>query len=41
VQEIVEKQLRQFEGEPLNVRLDCFSPAAPKPERRVPRAKLG
>ena len=41
VREIVEAQLRQLEAEALDVRLDCFSPAAPKPERRVPRAKLG
>lgn len=41
VQEIVEAQMRQLEGEALDVRLSCFSPAAPKPERRVPRARLG
>jgi hypothetical protein len=41
VQEIVEAQLRQLEGEAFDVRLDCFSPAAPKPERRVPRAMVG
>lgn len=39
VHEIVEAKLRQLEGEALDVRLDCFSPAAPKPERRVPRAQ--
>ena len=41
VRGIVEAQLRQLEGEALDMRLDCFSPAAPKPERRVPRARLG
>lgn len=38
VRRIVEEQLRQLQGRLTNLRLDCFSPAAPKPERRVPRA---
>jgi G3E family GTPase len=41
VQEIVDAQLRRLEGKAFDVRLDCFSPAAPKPERRVPRVRLG
>jgi len=41
VREIIEAQLQQLEREALDVRLDCFSPAAPKPERRVLRARLG
>lgn len=40
VRKIVEEQLRQLEGRILDLRLDCFSPAAPMPERRVPRARL-
>jgi len=39
VRQIVEKRLRQLEGRVVEARLDCFSPAAPKPERRVARAK--
>jgi len=39
VRGVVEERLRQLDGERLDVRLDCFSPAAPKPERRVPRAR--
>jgi CobW/HypB/UreG, nucleotide-binding domain len=39
VQKVVEEQLRQMEGRLTEVRLDCFSPAAPKPKRRVPRAQ--
>jgi CobW/HypB/UreG, nucleotide-binding domain len=39
VRKIVEEQLLELEGRLLDVRLDCFSPAAPKPERRVPRAR--
>ena len=37
VQKIVEGQLRQLPGKTLGLRLDCFSPAPPKPERRVAR----
>jgi Ni2+-binding GTPase involved in maturation of urease and hydrogenase len=40
VRRIVEEQLRKLEGRLIDVRLDCFSPAAPKPERRVPRARI-
>jgi len=38
VRKMVEEQLRELEGRLTGLRLDCFSPAAPKPERRVPRA---
>jgi CobW/HypB/UreG, nucleotide-binding domain len=38
VRKIVEDKLQQMDGRLTDVRLDCFSPAAPKPERRVPRA---
>jgi hypothetical protein len=40
VRKIVEKQLRQLDGNASEVRLDCFSPAPPKPERRVQRAPV-
>ena len=40
VRQVVEQILLQLEGTALEVRLECFSPAAPKPERRVPRARL-
>lgn len=40
VRQVVEEQLRQLQRTLLEVRLDCFSPAAPKPERRVPRSRL-
>jgi hypothetical protein len=40
VRSVVEGQLRQLKGRLIEVRLDCFSPGAPKPERRVPRALL-
>jgi hypothetical protein len=36
VRKIVEEQLRQMDGRTLQMRLDCFSPAPPMPERRVP-----
>jgi hypothetical protein len=38
VRNVVEEQLRGLEGRLTAVRLDCFSPAAPRPERRVPKA---
>jgi Ni2+-binding GTPase involved in maturation of urease and hydrogenase len=38
VQKVVEEQLLRLEGRKLDVHLNCFSPAPPKPERRVPRA---
>ena len=41
VRRVVEEQLRQLKGRLTEVRLDCFSPAAPRPERRVTRAQLG
>jgi Ni2+-binding GTPase involved in maturation of urease and hydrogenase len=40
VRKIVEEQMQQLEGRILDVRLDCFSPAPPKPERRVPRERV-
>jgi hypothetical protein len=40
VQTIVEKQIESLEGRVLDVRLDCFSPAPPKPERRVAKTQL-
>jgi Ni2+-binding GTPase involved in maturation of urease and hydrogenase len=39
VQEIVEKQLLHFAGRTHNMRLDCFSPASPRPERRISNAQ--
>jgi Ni2+-binding GTPase involved in maturation of urease and hydrogenase len=39
VRQVVELKLLQLEGTTLEVRLECFSPAAPKPERRVPRGR--
>jgi len=41
VREIVEAQLRQLEGRVIDGGLDCFSPAAPNPERKMPRVRLG
>lgn len=35
VQQIVEKQVKHLDGKILYSRLDCFSPAPPKPERRA------
>jgi len=37
VRKLVERQLQRLQGAVLDVRIECFSPAAPKPERRVPR----
>jgi Ni2+-binding GTPase involved in maturation of urease and hydrogenase len=37
VRDVVEEQLMRLAGETLDLRLECFSPAAPRPERRVPR----
>jgi Ni2+-binding GTPase involved in maturation of urease and hydrogenase len=37
VQQTVEEQLQKLEGKKLDMHLNCFSPAPPKPERRVPR----
>jgi Ni2+-binding GTPase involved in maturation of urease and hydrogenase len=36
VRRIVEDQVAAIDGDLLNLRLDCFSPAPPMPERRVP-----
>ena len=36
VRSLVENQLNSLEGIIENVRLECFSPAPPKPERRIP-----
>jgi CobW/HypB/UreG, nucleotide-binding domain len=41
VREIVQAQVWQLEGRAIDMRLACFSPTAPKPERRVPRAIVG
>jgi len=40
VRRVVEEQLRRTDGRISDVRLDCFSPSAPKPERRVPRTAV-
>jgi hypothetical protein len=40
VRQVVEEQLRRLQGRVLDARLDCFSPAAPKPERRVARLRI-
>jgi len=40
VRQIVEQQLRRLQGNVSAMRLDCFSPAAPRPERRVARPRL-
>jgi hypothetical protein len=37
VRKLVEDRLQRMQSAVLDVRLECFSPAAPKPERRVPR----
>jgi Ni2+-binding GTPase involved in maturation of urease and hydrogenase len=37
VQQVVEEQLQRLKGKKLDMHLDCFSPAPPMPERRVPR----
>ena len=35
VRRLVEEQLKRIDGKKPEIRLDCFSPAAPKPERRI------
>jgi CobW/HypB/UreG, nucleotide-binding domain len=40
LREIVEEHLNELEGEMSGVRLQCFQPAAPKPERRVRKSDL-
>jgi hypothetical protein len=37
VRRVVEEQMQRMVGQKLYMRLECFHPAAPKPERRVPR----
>jgi len=37
VREVVSAQLNELPGRVLNVQLRCFSPAAPRPERRITR----
>jgi hypothetical protein len=39
VREIVEKELQRINGKLTGLHIDCFHPAAPKPERRVARRK--
>jgi len=39
VRAIVEERLRPLRGSVVAMRLECFSPAAPRPERRVPRPR--
>lgn len=40
VRSTVEDQLKLIEGRTVDVHLECFSPAPPKPERRVPRTSI-
>jgi hypothetical protein len=37
VREIVEREIHRIEGKLTDFHLDCFNPAAPKPERRIGR----
>lgn len=39
VREIVEQELERTDGELIGLHLDCFHPAAPKPERRAAKAR--
>ena len=39
VRQIVEEQVALLDGKAGNLRLDCFHPAPPKPERRVSRQR--
>jgi len=39
VRKIVEQRLEKLAGKKLDVRLDCFSPAPPKPEQRMPKIR--
>jgi CobW/HypB/UreG, nucleotide-binding domain len=41
VREIVEKELQNVDGKLTGLHIDCFHPAAPKPERRMARRKNG
>ena len=38
VREIVEREIRELDGGLTQATVDCFSPAAPVPERRIPKA---
>ena len=40
VRRLVEGELQRIAGKKLDLKLDCFSPAPPKPERRVPKKQL-
>lgn len=40
VRKIVNAQLGRLPGQVLSVHLDCFSPSAPRPERRIPPTHL-
>lgn len=40
VRRTVEEQLSHVEGQVLDVHLECFSPAPPKPERRVAKSRV-
>jgi len=39
VREIVERELDRIDGKRIGLRMDCFHPAAPKPERRITRVR--
>jgi hypothetical protein len=38
VRKIVERELHAMDGGPSQCAVDCFSPAAPVPERRIAKA---
>ena len=38
VREIVEREIHKLDGGLTQCAVDCFSPAAPVPERRIPKA---
>jgi Ni2+-binding GTPase involved in maturation of urease and hydrogenase len=40
VREIVKKRMESLEGRLLDLQLSCFSPAPPRPERRIPMPQL-
>jgi len=40
VRSAVEQQLQQMQGRTFDVHFECFSPAPPNPERRIPRANI-
>jgi len=35
VQRLIAAELHALDGSAMDIRLDCFSPAPPKPERRI------